>query len=145
MSGNNKHSVVVKSITRRPLLLPQILLRQHVCSTTGLRSFLLHELSGLVFILQATRQSVLLVCDGNEMNVVGHQAIADKFYPVSLDALLQQVEIDAPLRGCDFFNFPCSLWLESSEEHLPTSIAGVPSATLRTSSSTARHKPSIMR
>src|SRR5258707_9084315 len=48
MSGNNKHSVVVKSITRRPLLLPQILLRQHVCSTTGLRSFLLHELSGLV-------------------------------------------------------------------------------------------------
>src|SRR5258708_31503615 len=47
MSGNNKHSVVVKSITRRPLLLPQILLRQHVCSTTGLRSFLLHELSGL--------------------------------------------------------------------------------------------------
>src|ERR1700722_20355879 len=45
MSGNNKHSVVVKSITRRPLLLPQILLRQHVCSTIGLRSFHLHELS----------------------------------------------------------------------------------------------------
>src|SRR5271156_4865230 len=47
MSGNNKHSVVVKSITRRPLLLPQILLRQHVCSTIGLRPFLLHELSRL--------------------------------------------------------------------------------------------------
>jgi hypothetical protein len=47
ISGNNKHSVVVKSITRRPLLLPQILLRQHVCSTIGLRSFLLHELSRL--------------------------------------------------------------------------------------------------
>ena len=29
------------------------------------------------------------------------------------------------LGGCDFFNFPCSLWPESSEEHLPTSIAGV--------------------
>ena len=31
----------------------------------------------------------------------------------------------ASLGGCDFFNFPCSLWPESSEEHLPTSIAGV--------------------
>ena len=31
----------------------------------------------------------------------------------------------ATLGGCDFFNFPCSLWPESSEEHLPTSIAGV--------------------
>src|SRR5580700_7226566 len=28
------------------------------------------------------------------------------------------------LRGCDF-KFPCSLWPESSEEHLQTSIAGV--------------------
>ena len=49
------------------------------------------------------------------------------------------------LRGCDFFDFACSLWLESWEEHLLTSIAGVPSATLRTGSSTARHKPSVMR
>ena len=32
----------------------------------------------------------------------------------------------ATLGGCDFFNFPCGLWPESSEEHLPTSIAGVP-------------------
>ncbi len=31
----------------------------------------------------------------------------------------------ASLGSCDFFNFPCSLWPESSEEHLPTSIAGV--------------------
>ena len=31
----------------------------------------------------------------------------------------------AALGVCDFFNFPCSLWPESSEEHLPTSIAGV--------------------
>jgi hypothetical protein len=37
------------------------------------------------------------VWDGNEMNVIGHQAIADQFYPVSLYALLQQGEIDAPL------------------------------------------------
>ena len=50
-----------------------------------------------MYILQATRQSVLLVWDGNEMNVVGHQAIADQFYPLSLEALLQQIEIDAPL------------------------------------------------
>ena len=48
-------------------------------------------------ILQATRQSVLPVGDGNEMNVIGHQAIANQFYPVSLDALLQQIEVDAPL------------------------------------------------
>jgi hypothetical protein len=39
----------------------------------------------------------------------------------------------------DSFDFACSLWLESSEEHLPTSIAGVPSAMLGTGSSTARH------
>ena len=31
----------------------------------------------------------------------------------------------ASLRGCDFFDLACSLWLESSEEHLPTGIAGV--------------------
>jgi hypothetical protein len=31
----------------------------------------------------------------------------------------------APVGGCDFFDFACSLWLESSEGHLPTSIAGV--------------------
>jgi hypothetical protein len=31
------------------------------------------------------------------MNVIGHQAIADQFCPVSLDALLQQGEIDAAL------------------------------------------------
>ena len=31
------------------------------------------------------------------MNVIGHQAIADQFYPLSLEALLQQIEIDAPL------------------------------------------------
>jgi hypothetical protein len=48
-------------------------------------------------ILQAGRQSFLLVWDGNEMNVIGHQAIADQFYPVSFDALLQQIEVDAAL------------------------------------------------
>jgi len=42
-----------------------------------------------MYILQATRQSVPPVWDGNEMDVIGHQAIADQFYPVSLDALLQ--------------------------------------------------------
>jgi hypothetical protein len=31
----------------------------------------------------------------------------------------------APVGACDFFNLACSLWLESWEEHLPTSIAGV--------------------
>src|SRR5580704_9288106 len=29
------------------------------------------------------------------------------------------------LGACDFFDLACSLWLESWEEHLPTSIAGV--------------------
>src|ERR1700684_3231345 len=38
------------------------------------------------------------------------------------------------------FKFPCSLWPESSEEHLRTSIAGVPSATFGTGFSTPRHK-----
>jgi hypothetical protein len=50
-----------------------------------------------MYLLQAARQSVLLLWDGNEMNVIGHQAIADQFYPVSLDTLLQQIEVDAPL------------------------------------------------
>ena len=31
----------------------------------------------------------------------------------------------APVGGCDFFYLPHSLWPESLEEHLPTSIAGV--------------------
>ena len=31
----------------------------------------------------------------------------------------------ASLGACDFFDLACSLWLESWEEHLPTSIAGV--------------------
>ncbi len=34
-------------------------------------------------------------------------------------------EIRVSLGACDFFDLACSLWLESSEEHLPTSIAGV--------------------
>src|SRR6202035_2598124 len=34
----------------------------------------------------------------------------------------------ATFGACDFFDLACSLWLESSEEHLPTSIAGGPSA-----------------
>ena len=41
-------------------------------------------------------------------------------------------------RACDFFDLACSSWPESLEEHLPTGIAGVPSATLRTGSSTSR-------
>src|SRR5580692_2941070 len=31
----------------------------------------------------------------------------------------------ASVGACDFFDLACSLWLESWEEHLPTSIAGV--------------------
>ena len=31
----------------------------------------------------------------------------------------------AALGACDFFDLACSLWLESWEEHLLTSIAGV--------------------
>jgi hypothetical protein len=50
-----------------------------------------------MYVLQATRQSVPPVWDGNEMNVIRHQAKADQSYPVSLDALLQQGEIDAAL------------------------------------------------
>jgi hypothetical protein len=49
----------------------------------------------------------------------------------------------ASLGGCDFFLFRCSLRSESSQKHLPTSIAGVPSATLGTGSSTPRHKASV--
>jgi hypothetical protein len=40
-----------------------------------------------------------------------------------------------PLRVCGFLNFRCSLRPETSQEHLPTRIAGVPSAALGTGSS----------
>jgi hypothetical protein len=50
-----------------------------------------------MYILQATRQRVFLVWDSEEMNVIGHQAIGDQFYAVSLDSLLQQIEVDAAL------------------------------------------------
>jgi hypothetical protein len=50
-----------------------------------------------------------------------------------------------PIGACDFLNLDCILWLESFEEHLPTIIAGVPSATLGTGSSAPRHKASVMR
>src|ERR1700722_2267751 len=43
------------------------------------------------------------------------------------------------------FNLAYRSRLESLEEHLITVIAGVPSATLGTGSSTPRHKPSVLR
>jgi hypothetical protein len=42
-----------------------------------------------------------------------------------LGVIKKTADPSASLGACDFFNFPCSLWLESCEEHLPTSIAGV--------------------
>jgi hypothetical protein len=48
----------------------------------GLVSLARHEPA--MCILQAARQSALLVWDGYEMNVIGHEAIADQFYLVSL-------------------------------------------------------------
>ena len=45
-------------------------------------------------ILQAARQGVFLLWDGNEMDVVGHQAIADQRHPVSLDAPMKQIEVN---------------------------------------------------
>jgi hypothetical protein len=48
------------------------------------------------------------------------------------------------LRPCDLAEQD-SLRPESSQEHPPGSIGGVPSATLRTSSSTPRIKPFVMR
>src|ERR1039458_10381026 len=47
ISGNNKHCVVVKSITRKPLLFLQTLSQQHVCSRRGFSRLKLRELSGL--------------------------------------------------------------------------------------------------
>ena len=46
----------------------------------------------------------------------------------------------AALGACDFFDLACSSWLESLEEHLPTSIAGVPLPP-PFFFSTPRHKP----
>ena len=47
------------------------------------------------------------------------------------------VILSGALRGCDFFNFPCSSWPESSEEHLPNKHRRGPSS--------SRHKLSDMR
>jgi hypothetical protein len=38
--------------------------------------------------LQAARQSILLLRHYNEMNMIGHQAVADQFHALSLDTLL---------------------------------------------------------
>ena len=46
---------------------------------------------------------------------------------------------------CDFFILRRSLRSESSQEHLQTGIAGVPSAALGTGSSTPRHKALCLR
>src|ERR1019366_10525691 len=51
ISGNNKHCVVVKSITRKPLLFLQTLSSQHVCSRRGFPRLKLRELSGLSLLL----------------------------------------------------------------------------------------------
>ncbi len=44
-----------------------------------------------------------------------------------ISGVAESCEVGNPgtLGACDFFDLACSLWLESWEEHLPTSIAGV--------------------
>ncbi len=64
----------------------------------------------------------------------------DSVAVILLDKLLLERVLEKRLRYGAW-----SLCLESFEEHLPTSIAGVPSATLGTGFSTPRHKPIAMR
>ena len=56
------------------------------------------------------RQSVLPVVDDNEMNVIGHQAIANQFCSMSLDALLQQGEIERRTTLFVFIALACLLY-----------------------------------
>ena len=49
-------------------------------------------------LLQAARQRVCTSRHSNKMNVIGHQAVADQLHPVPLDALLQQIKVDAAFR-----------------------------------------------
>src|ERR1035441_3441353 len=60
LSTRNKHSVVVKSITRKPLLFLQTLSSQHVCSRRGFSRLKLCELSGLG--LNQTRRLPPRIC-----------------------------------------------------------------------------------
>src|ERR1035441_9972723 len=60
LSTRNKHSVVVKSITRKPLLFLQTLSSQHVCSRRGFSRLKLCELSGLG--LNQTRRLHARIC-----------------------------------------------------------------------------------
>jgi ATP-dependent protease Clp ATPase subunit len=47
-------------------------------------------------IFQAARQCVLFSRHGDQMNVIGHQAIADQIGSVSLHALMEQIEVNVP-------------------------------------------------
>jgi hypothetical protein len=49
-------------------------------------------------VFQTARQPVLFCWDGNEVNVIRHQTIADQFDPVSLHTLAKQIEINPAFR-----------------------------------------------
>jgi hypothetical protein len=76
--------------------LPQILLRQHVCSTIGLRSFLLHELSRLGEIDAPTRQSLLALrnCPINYWKTFGSAQMRD--FSIVIDAAARLHGPDGP-------------------------------------------------
>ncbi len=40
----------------------------------------------------------MLLGHGNEMNVIRHQAVADPFHAISLNALLEQIKVDPAFR-----------------------------------------------
>ena len=58
-----------------------------------------------VCLLQSAGQAVLLARHDHQVNMVRHKAIADQLYCVTLQALLKQTKIDAPL-GVRFKNEP---------------------------------------
>ncbi len=72
------------------------------------------------------RQSVLPVVDDNEMNVIGHQAIANQFCSMSLDALLQQGEIERRTTLFVFIALACFCTLLSEFLTLPQKARELP-------------------
>jgi hypothetical protein len=51
-----------------------------------------------VCLLQATRQCIFILGHSDQMDVIGHQAIADEFYAMLPNTLLEQIEVDRAFR-----------------------------------------------
>jgi hypothetical protein len=58
-------------------------------------------------VLQRQPQTIGLVGQRDQVYMIGHQAVADQFYPVQGNALPQQIQIDAAIGVAGKDKLPC--------------------------------------